>query len=601
VISTGSIFQDHPQSLTIADAGIVRLRPLARAVGFESRLGEIEALFRRILGAWADRPVGATAPWPSEIGDDHTPFEWSLAFDGSKHTELRLLAEPLGTPPSLIANRDRAIALLEELEAEGKIALGRFRAIQDLFLPDDARGVFSIWLAVTFNVTGPFEYKLYLNPECRGPALAPALVEEALVRLGFDRAWPRVASTIARRGPVLDELKYFSLDLSATDDARVKVYARHHRPTVDDLELAMRASSSAAPGDVDHFLELLDARKEERLAGRPPATCLAFVAANDDPNEPATSTHHFPVNGYAANDAQVAARIERILADRGLDGAAYRRAIDAFAKKPLADGIGMQSYVSMRRQRGEHHVTVYLAPELYRAGTVAKAAPRPAPQSATEIVRRFEEEPLSDHPFFRRLRREPPNLAALWKLMVNAEIAPIRDFARNLAQVVARVDDNRVRSILAHQLNDELGHGKFEERAHSQLFKKMVAALERFRPPGVDVEALTAPGRKLAAALHDIYFTPDGWHGVGATMVIEIFGKQVDITVGDQFRRQKEVDPKSLEWLNLHEELELDHASESFDLAALVPPEALPSVWRGAERVWLAADAFFHEVYEVCW
>jgi len=606
VISSGSLGTSNRTRFSVADAtfanaGIERLRALAETVGMTPRLAELEALFRRVLGKWGDLPVGAAPPWPSDVGDDHTPYEWSVAFGGDDGAELRLLVEPLGSPPSLVANRDRTIALLEQLESEGKITLGRFRAIQDLFLPDDARGVFSLWLAISASPRGPFDYKLYLNPECRGPALAPTLVEEALVRLGFDRAWGHVARSIARRGPVLDELKYFSLDLAASEGARVKVYSRHHRPTIEEMEEAARGAVGHRDGDIARFLEQLGAPSGTRLSGRPLATCLAFVAGAAEPDRPAAVTHYFPVNGYARNDAEVADRIGRVMQEAGLDDGLYRRALEAFAMRPLTDQIGLQSYVSLQRRRGRPRVTVYFAPELYRAGAVAQAAPRATPSTPAQIVSRFEEESLADHPFFRRLRREPPNLGALWKLMNNAEVALIRDFSRNLAQVVARVDDNRVRSILVHQLNDELGHGKFDERAHSQIFKKLLVGLAPFEPAGVDREAVLAPGRKLAAALRDIYYTPDGWEGVGATMLIEIFGKQVDVALGDQFRRQKQVDPKSLEWLNMHEELEQDHAAESMDLAHLAPVAQLPSVWRGAERVWLAAVTFFNEMYEVCW
>jgi pyrroloquinoline quinone (PQQ) biosynthesis protein C len=598
-MSPSSILAASVAEQTFAEAGIERVRALAEAVGLAPRLPRIEALFRRVLGAWIERPIGAAPPWPSDVGDDHTPYEWSIAFGGADGPELRLLVEPLGSPPSLIANRDRAVAILEQLENEGELDLGRFRAIRDLFLPDDPRGLFSLWLAVSISARGALDYKLYLNPECRGPALAPALVEEALVRLGFSRAWGHVASTIGRRGPVLDEIKYFSLDLAASDRARVKVYARHHHPTIDEMEAAARGAASAVPGDVARFLRQLGAPAGERLSGRALATCLAFVAGGDE--RPAAATHYYPINGYAEDDAQVAQRVQGMMIENGLDGALYRRALEAFARRPLGERIGLQSYVSFRRQGGSPRVTVYLAPELYRPAAIAQSEPRPAPATSAEIVKRFEDESIADHPFFRRLRREPPNLGALWKLMTNAEIALIREFARNLSQVVARVDDNRVRSILARQLDDELGHGNFAERAHSQLFQKLLAGLAPFRPDGVDVNAIGAPGEKLAAALRDVYFSPDGWEGVGATMLIEIFGKQVDVALGDQFRRQHQIDPTSLEWLHLHEELEQDHAAESLDLAHLAPTAALPSVWRGAERVWLAADTFFHEMYALCW
>jgi pyrroloquinoline quinone (PQQ) biosynthesis protein C len=99
------------------------------------------------------------------------------------------------------------------------------------------------------------------------------------------------------------------------------------------------------------------------------------------------------------------------------------------------------------------------------------------------------------------------------------------------------------------------------------------------------------------------YADADGHVGVGAAMVIEIFGKQVDRFVADQFRRQRQVAPDSLTWLHLHENLELEHAEESLDLARLVPatPEAHAAVARGARQVFEAGWRFFDHMYRACW
>jgi pyrroloquinoline quinone (PQQ) biosynthesis protein C len=86
-------------------------------------------------------------------------------------------------------------------------------------------------------------------------------------------------------------------------------------------------------------------------------------------------------------------------------------------------------------------------------------------------------------------------------------------------------------------------------------------------------------------------------------MVIEIFGKQVDCFVANQFRRQKDVPPAALTWLHLHENLELEHAEESLDLARLVPDTdaAREAVWRGARAVADAGWEFFDNMYRACW
>jgi DMATS type aromatic prenyltransferase len=573
--------------------GTSRLVRLCRATGLEDQTESVLAMFSRLLAPWGDDLPGDVPSWPSEVGDDHTPYEFSAAF--GDRTELRLLVEPLGSPPSLESNRDRALAVLADLAKDHPISMERLDKVRDLFLPEKPQGLFSLWLGVSFSPGAP-DVKLYLNPEAQGPGRAAALIEEAMVRLGFPKGWHAISQYIGKRGRELDELKYFSLDVTPSETARVKVYARHLAATADDCEYAASVARSHKPGDVADFVRAMAPGSGGELQGRPPATCLAFVEGTDD--KPAAVTHHFPVNGgYAENDAVVATRVHDYLVAKGTSPDAYDQCFQAIAERPLDAGIGLQSYASLRRDKKGMRLTAYFPLELFEPGKIARAAPRRAPSTPAEIVERFEAESLADHPFMRRIRREPVDLYKLWKLMANAQIGIVAGFSRRLAQVVARVTDERVRSILAHQLNDELGNGKYE-RAHSQLFGKLVMGLERWKPKTLD-DALFAPGATLSDALEAIYRSDDPWEGVGATMVIEIFGRQVDQFFGDEFRRQMEVDPKSLEWLTMHEELEIDHSAESMDLAHMVPAAALPSVWRGAARVSRVSTEFFDGVYRV--
>lgn len=576
------------------EAGADRLRKLCEATGMGQCTDSILSTFARLLSPWGDKLVGTSPIWASEVGDDHTPYEFSVAF--GKSPELRLLVEPLGNVPSLLSNRECALAVIEDLASDHAISTKRLRLIEDLFLPAEPQGLFSLWLGASFWAERAPQLKIYLNPEAQGPALAAALVEEAMVRLGFVRAWPAIASSIARRGRDLDELKYFSLDMAPSGDARVKVYVRHLAATVGELERAASVCSRHRAGDVEQFIGAIAEVTEGSLQGRPPATCLSFIEGRD---EPATMTHHFPVNGgYVPDDEQVVQRISAYMVSQGLPADIYQRTVAAIARRPLRDGIGIQSYASFRREGDGMRLTAYYPPELYSPGMIASASPRAHPSTAEEIVERFLRESIVEHPFMRRLSREPVDLHKLWWLMANAEVGIIRDFARRLSQVVAKVGDDRIRSILARQLNDELGGGKFE-CAHSQLFKKLLSGLEPWRPEVVD-EARLGPGREFSKELEDIYYSPNAFEGVGATMLIEIIGLQVDQFIGDQFRRQKEVDPASLEWLTMHEDLEVDHAQESMELAHLVPPEALSSVWRGAERVATATTVLCDGLYDVC-
>jgi pyrroloquinoline quinone (PQQ) biosynthesis protein C len=222
------------------------------------------------------------------------------------------------------------------------------------------------------------------------------------------------------------------------------------------------------------------------------------------------------------------------------------------------------------------------------------------PNQVLEIVELFEHsEQITRHPFMERLAREAPNLRHLWLLLKNFQISISRHFARRLAGIAGRVEDDRIRCILAEQLNDEMGRGKFE-RAHVNLFTSMMSQLAPWKPDTVDDRVL-APGLHLDPRLADIYEAEDVFFSLGAVMAGEVFGKQMDQFIGDQFRRQSEIDAGALEWLALHEELEVAHADESAELARLVPQASLSACWRGACALSSAGWEFLDDLYVLCY
>jgi hypothetical protein len=323
-------------------------------------------LFSRMVEPWGHRTLTEHPPWPSYVGDDNTPVEFSVTFDATP--ELRFIVEPLGERPSLVSNQNAALGLLESLASEFDIDLSRFNRVRDLFCPAKPCGRFSVWIAASFSSGRRPEFKIYLNPHSQGSKQAPALLNEAFARLGFPGASPVISRSLLGRGAELDELTYFSLDLSSSPDARVKVYARHARCTVEDLEAAASSSASYRPGDVATFLHTM-APGVEVFGGRAPSTCLTFTSAQGV--GPVAATTHFPINDYAPHDGEVAQRVRQCLTHFGIAAAPYCRALDSFADRPLERGIGMHSYVSFRRYGGRGRVTAYLALEAYSPGTVA--------------------------------------------------------------------------------------------------------------------------------------------------------------------------------------------------------------------------------------
>ncbi len=218
---------------------------------------------------------------------------------------------------------------------------------------------------------------------------------------------------------------------------------------------------------------------------------------------------------------------------------------------------------------------------------------------AEAIVAEYEQVEVSEHAFFVGLRGRPVDLGAIWVLMANLRAGISRDFVVWLAQTVARVDDRRIGSLLAKQLNDELGHGDFGQ-IHSVLLDRFVAGLEPWRPGNVRDEMLL-PGRRLAEQATVLFRAPDPFEAVGALVVGEIFAKKMDRCVGDEIRRQEALSAETLTWLTVHEVLEVDHADDSGELAALVPNvmPILEATWRGATAQWRILWDFLDGVQSV--
>lgn len=587
----------NPPRATYLSFGEERLASLWRGVMRRECPSEIRELFASILDPWGRQPLPERPTWSSEIGDDHSPFEFSMVVGGLE-PELRILFEAQGERSSLASFWEAGLALNERLAREHGADLERFRLVEDLFRPADPTQSFAIWHSVCLFAESKPAWKIYLNPQAQGRGRAAAVVEEALVRLGYPNAWPALSAIAGRRGPDLDELKYLSLDLTQGRAARLKVYFRHHRATAAELEQAFSAARNHVSGDVIEFCDMM-VDSEGPFVAKPVGSCFSFVEGDDA--RPSKATLHLPVARYSANDAIVAERVSAYLDKHGIDPVSYEEPIKAFANRPLEDGVGMHSYASFRREKSGQRLTLYLSPEVFQVEPAIQSIRTPkrtrVVPPAEEICARYEANSMADHPFFRRLAREPVDLHRVYPYLCNADEGIIAGFSRRLASVIGRLDDDRVRCVLVKQLNDELGNGDYS-RAHRLLFQQMLAGLSRWRPAQLD-EATLAPGRAWSDALEAIYTDPDPYVGVGAAMVLEIYGKQVDLCVGTELRRQKLLDPESLTWLTLHEELEVHHAGESLDIARMLPASGpkVEAAWRGAEAVCAASWAFLDAMY----
>lgn len=392
--------------ITLLQLGRDRLSRLCSALGFDERdEHRMNEALARMGAAWGAGTPARLPRWPSDICDDGSPFELSVALDGARSphgaeihgagqsaAELRILAEVQAPSPNIFSNWRAALAFTEDLEPTQGLSIARLRAVQELFAPTLATRRFALWHALCFRPGELPDYKVYLNPAASGQAAARATVEQALSRLGFPDAGAHLPPTTPS-----DRVVYFSLDLpyaapapslspsrsEGADDraterpsmvypsvkapARVKVYTAHHEATPRKIESALASVRGYQPGRVAAFCEAM-AGGTGPYHRRPVQTCLSFTAGS---SVPTSGTVYFPVRSYADTDLEVKARVMAYL-PRDV-AAVYERALGAHATRPLEDGVGMQTYLSLREGSGPGRVTVYLSPEIY---TVDRSAAR---------------------------------------------------------------------------------------------------------------------------------------------------------------------------------------------------------------------------------
>lgn len=344
-----------PAQQTFRALGASRLAALCRASDFpvEPAIAGMNAL----IGPWGDRSVGAAPRWPSDLSDDGAPIELSLAIEGTR-AEPRLLVESQGSSGALADAWRAAQATNERLRALPGVSLDRLARVEALFEPNSADARFAMWHALWLRRGGAPLFKVYLDPAAHGPAAAEVLVQEALDRLGFVKAWHCVARQL--RGRVADAPVYFSLDLAEDAQARVKIYLAHPGADAAEVDARMSLWPGHTRGDAVAFCRATTGRTGP-FDRRPLLTTLSFTAGDDA--LPSATTLHVPVRCYVDDDAVAADNIAGALGPAA--GAVYRRALAAIAARPLDAGVGLQTYASQQRRGDALRTTVYLATEAY--------------------------------------------------------------------------------------------------------------------------------------------------------------------------------------------------------------------------------------------
>lgn len=346
--------------------GQLRLAALCEALGLGAA-GQLEAssLFSSISESWAQSRLGTDPPFPNDITDDRTPFEFSVGFE-SETPELRLLFESrlAGNAPSIRSSWEAGLNLQRQLRQNSLIDTTRFEQVSPLFAPpanlDGASVRFALWHAVALRRTAPPLFKAYVNPEVQGIGSAPALVSEAFQRLNMSACSSFVQDRLAHDTRIL----YFSLDLEASREARVKVYLSADR--ADSVEALVQGSGNCPAHAARGWLQTL-APDKDQFAERPILVCLAFSGNNPTPK----ATVHVPIRCCVASDEVALQRTVPLLPERS--ARQLERAMRAVAARPLTESKGVLTYVSLRPlgDRDQVRVTTYLAPCAYSPTSVS--------------------------------------------------------------------------------------------------------------------------------------------------------------------------------------------------------------------------------------
>jgi DMATS type aromatic prenyltransferase len=362
-----------PGSRTLRHHAGQQLRSLCEEFDLEDVTAGCVRLLYDLLGNVGSRPISEPVLWPSFVVDDHTPVEFSLAFDSDGSPTLRILVEHLAPEATARKNLLAARRLTERLAQRYQLPLDRFEAIADLFLPDEPQGRFSLWHAVVLRPNGRHEFKVYFNPAVRGADRAPDLVAQALRRLGFAHAHDTVVAHAFRPGSMSDRFAFLALDLRPGPRSRVKVYVAHHCVRAVDIERAARAARGVLPGLAKDFCQVVGGPRVA-FTRRPLVSCYAFVSGVGD--VPSGYALHLPIRDYVADDEVARGRATALLKCHGADPSVLDRALKIMAERPLDAGVGLISYVSLRMGQLRPGITVYLSSEAY--GMTPKPAGRPS-------------------------------------------------------------------------------------------------------------------------------------------------------------------------------------------------------------------------------
>lgn len=365
------VFVDQAISGTYVDEARRQLSLLSTAVGQdEADKEQLLDAFVLAAGKWGQQSISReldVTEWVSNVSNDHTPFEYSVALEHKTgDAELRFLIEAQPESNDLLGAQESAQRLNDAIAEAYKstVSFHRWSTLQDLFTSSQPQGMFAAWHSCAASKAKP-EWKIYLNPSVGG-ASSSSIVSQAFGRLGMTSSWELLQSTMKPNDSVL----YFSLDLSSDPkQARVKVYLAH--PNAYAYQIAQKHAQICPNADayeIQQFCSIMADGSLGPYEAKPLLSCFAFTSAA--PHRP-VGTVHFPVIAYAENDAVLQERMRRyidLLSLSPLYQDRYSKIVSAVQRRPLEEGKGIHAWISLKQgAEGRRTNTFYLSPELYGA------------------------------------------------------------------------------------------------------------------------------------------------------------------------------------------------------------------------------------------
>ncbi len=348
------------QALSVLDHIGGQLGRLCEVLGMDP--GDPAELLKDLLGPHGDRPLSKSPAWPSEVADDNSPVEFSVAWNQTEPPSLRILAEVIDAAPGVHANMASTYDFLDRQTARHGLRTDRLDAVRDLFGAACPDAAFALWCSLVFRSGRRPEFKVYFNPEAQGVHRSPGLVAEALTRLGLAASYRAMLDHAARPGELgrLDRLSFFALDLHDGPQSRVKLYVSHHDAQPRDAARAAAVVDEVHAAEVAEFCAL--AGRVGLFTGRP---LVSSYTLTEGLARPTGYSVYVPIRGYVGDDREARERVLELMSRYDLDHDLLDRAIDAVARRPLEQGAGLIAHVALRLGRPRPGLTVYLSAEAY--------------------------------------------------------------------------------------------------------------------------------------------------------------------------------------------------------------------------------------------